>query len=75
MKEPLLIFLFATLCMLTTGCGKNSTSTVPKPNEKIVSVTKEKVEYVPQVTKKVTTTTYGPDGKPVAPPKAPEPVK
>ncbi len=65
--------IFSLVLVLTlVGCGKNSTSTVPKPEEKTVSTTKEKIEYVPQVTKKVTTTTYGPDGKPVAPPKAPE---
>ncbi len=58
--------------VLLVGCGKNSTSTVPKPTEKIVSITKQKTEVVPVTTTKVTTTTYGPDGKPVAPPKAPE---
>lgn len=61
----------AAFCLMTlyslTGCGKNHTSTVPKPDEKIVSVTKQKTEFVPVLEKKVTTTTYGADGKPVAP--------
>ncbi len=67
--KAIILIVGLAIVLTFSGCGKNSTSTTPKPEEKTISITKQRVEVVPVTTTKITTTTYGPDGKPVAPPK------